>query len=128
MTDVKRPATGARAYTPCKDLSKAVDGGRIQCAVLHVPLSLPTNEGGERDGQPVCALLTALACDLLETTRTTTGGGCELLEFSRVEWHVVRARVEQALSPQDSPIECSLNEHRWQRCTTVVKPFASAAQ
>ena len=77
MTGVKRPATGARAHTPCKDLSKAVDGGRIQCAVLHVPLSLPTNEGGERDGQPVCALLTALACDLLETTRTATGGGCE---------------------------------------------------
>ena len=81
MTDVKRPATGARAHTPCKDLSKAVDGGRIQCAVLHVPLSLPTNEGGERDGQPVCALLTALACDLLETTRTTKGGGCEFGVF-----------------------------------------------
>ena len=31
-----------------------------------------------------------------------------VLEFARVERHVVRARVEQALSPQDRPTACSL--------------------
>ena len=30
------------------------------------------------------------------------------LEFARVEQHVVIARVEQALSPQDRPTACSL--------------------
>ena len=35
-----------------------------------------------------------------------------VLELARVERHVVRARVERALSPQDRPTECSLDEHR----------------
>ena len=35
-----------------------------------------------------------------------------LLELARVERHVIRARVERALSPQDRPTACSLNEHQ----------------
>ena len=30
-----------------------------------------------------------------------------LLEFARVERHVVRARIEQALGPKDRPTACS---------------------
>ena len=33
---------------------------------------------------------------------------CNLFEFARVEQHVVRARVEQALSTQDRPTAYSL--------------------